>query len=54
MKRKFSLFFGCIMLVAVVGVLRAAETGEIVTDTITSPSLEGNLLGDPATRDMVI
>jgi steroid delta-isomerase-like uncharacterized protein len=27
---------------------------ELVVDQITSPSLDGNLLGDPATRDMVI
>ena len=29
-------------------------TGELITDTIYSPSLEGNLLGDAATRNMLI
>ncbi|MBM3241436.1 DUF4440 domain-containing protein [Candidatus Poribacteria bacterium] len=28
--------------------------GELISDTIYSPSLEGNLLGDPATRNMLI
>lgn len=28
--------------------------GELIADTIHSPSLEGNLLGAPATRDMII
>ena len=32
----------------------AGTVGTLITDTIYSPSLEGNLLGDPATRDMTI
>jgi len=32
----------------------ALAQGRIVTDTITSPSLEGNLLGDSATREITI
>ena len=32
----------------------ALAQGKLITDTITSPSLEGNLLGDSATRDLTI
>jgi len=32
----------------------AGTAGTLITDTIHSPSLEGNLLGDPATRNMTI
>ena len=32
----------------------AAEQGTLIEDQITSPSLEGNLLGDPATRNMYV
>ena len=55
MERNISLFLACIILLTVAGVFQAAaETGELITDTIHSSSLEGNLLGDPATRNMVI
>jgi len=43
------------MLITFGGVLQVtADTGTIITDTIHSPSLEGNPLGDPATRNMTI
>ncbi len=32
----------------------ALAQGKVITDTITSPSLEGNLLGDSATREITI
>jgi S-formylglutathione hydrolase FrmB len=47
-----------IMLIALIGIPQmvnvALAQGVLVTDTITSPALEGNLLGDPAARNMTI
>jgi len=42
---------GAFAFLAVSGLVQARE-GRYVPDKITSPSLEGNLLGDPATRNM--
>ncbi len=51
----YTLFIVCTMLITFGGFLQAtADTGTLITDTIYSPSLEGNLLGDPATKDMTI
>nr|MBC8235897.1 ester cyclase [bacterium] len=56
--RSFRLLFVALILsVALLATLfteLALAQGKIITDTITSPSLEGNLMGDPATRNMTI
>ena len=51
--RSVMIFAMAMLLVAGVWGSVGAQ-GRLVEDQITSPSLEGNLLGDPATRKMVI
>jgi len=51
---KFALIFVVLSLAFLVYAMPVFASGKIITDTITSPSLEGNLLGDSATRDMTI
>jgi steroid delta-isomerase-like uncharacterized protein len=43
-----------VALLMIISIESASAQGVLVTDTITSPSLEGNLLDDPATRNMTI
>ncbi|MBI1926330.1 CHRD domain-containing protein [Candidatus Poribacteria bacterium] len=53
-----TLFFVGLIFIAIGGIQKVTaagvDAGRLVTDTITSPSLEGNLLGDPATRNITI
>jgi len=60
MLSRYLLVFAMAMLL-IAGVLgsvlvqgEVAAQGKLVEDQITSPSLEGNLLGDPATRKMLV
>ena len=60
MLRRYPMLFATAMLL-MAGVLgsvlvqgEVAAQGTLVEDEITSPSLEGNLLGDPATRKMMV
>ena len=49
-----------VLVVALIGLLslgsalHATAQGKLIVDRITSPSLEGNLVGDPATRSMYV
>ncbi len=64
--RKIRLSFVCVLLTAFAFVLQATAQdlppapeyplipGYVTQDQFTSPSLEGNLLGDPATRDVLV
>jgi enterochelin esterase-like enzyme len=63
--RKTRLSFVCVLLTAFAFVLQATAQAPpvpeyppipdyLVQDQFTSPSLEGNLLGDPATRDVLV
>jgi enterochelin esterase-like enzyme len=63
---KIGLCFACVLLTAFAFVLQATAQDlppvpeyppipdYVVQDQFTSPSLEGNLLGDPATRDVLV
>jgi len=50
----FAAFILSIALLATSSIQPAFAEGKLITDTITSPSLKGNLIGDPATRNMII
>jgi S-formylglutathione hydrolase FrmB len=56
--KEFQLLFAALILsialLATPSIEPAFAGGKLITDTITSPSLKGNLLGDPATRNMVV
>jgi len=56
--KKFQILFAALILSIALLVTPSIQSafagGKLITDTITSPSLKGNLLGDPATRNMVI
>ena len=60
MLRRYPMLFvmGMLLIAGVLGSMlvqgEVAAQGKLVEDQITSPSLEGNLLGDPATRNITI
>ena len=56
--REFQLLLATLILSIALLIMSFTEPalaqGKLITDTITSPSLEGNLLGDSATKDLTI
>jgi S-formylglutathione hydrolase FrmB len=53
-KKRFTLFISTIICISLITLTSIAQDGRIVRETIYSPSLEGNLLGDSPNRAVTI
>lgn len=53
-RRRIALFVSVVLSMLLIGFDAIAQEGQIVRETVYSPSLEGNLFGDPPKRDVTI